>query len=719
MSLLGDIASSVSALRALERPPQYTTLDLAGTKAFPVSGRFGSVDYMLPRLDVTVSRPSEVDYAEFDAMASSVVMACVNRVMACFPEGRLAVYRWDAEGQKEEVQDHELPALFYSDRATIESDAMQQSVVCDYMVPGDAYLWKLRDRRGRAAELLPLPARLVRAVWPRAGSRWLDRYELWTPAGWQPLRVEDVVHVKNGIDWRPGSDGRYGLSPLASVMRDVYADEEGGEYAAALLRNMGVVGAVLSPKEPVTMTKEDKAAFVAAYQEAYTGANRGRPMVFQVPLDVRKIAPDPKSMSLDALHRKAEARISGLLGVPAICAGLQVGLERSTFNNTDQAWEQLWESCVIPMQRAVARSLTRSLLPEFEGSDGMFCAFDNSDVRALQEDETEARERDRTDFLSGRLTYFQSCARMGVEPPKGAQDFILIPNTVTPVPLSSLPMVPAPAALPPAPANGNGAAKLARKAADPDPDDEPDPDAKDVEETARRVRKDPAWLGDLADFVDADEKGEPAAEAKAHAYDLATRDYRDRAGRVSTKRLREAVADFNRRTADKMQDIMRGLAAGDLSGAEAEIALRQFTKDAYLTNAAAARGGWARVAPEDLSRAGGYLREQYAYLRRRVAGVESGEVKAEDAVRTVRGYAEGAKRMFEQTFQREQSAAEGVVEGRRVLHAEESCDDCVRLARVPWGPLAEVQPVGVGTECGGKCRCEIVVRKRRAQEGGE
>jgi HK97 family phage portal protein len=367
------------------------------------------------------ARGSSVDYTAVDSLASSIVMACVNSVTRVFPEARLRVMRSTADGS-EEAANHPAAALVAEPNPFMSADEFWQATNVDYDVRGNAYWWKVR-RGARVAELFPLPAALMRARWPRDGSVYISHYELWSGREWMRLEVEDVVHFRNGIDWSPGSDGRYGLSPLRPVMRDIYADEEGGSYTSAILRNAGVVGAVFSPSAALfrtdagggatfSLTDDEREAMQAAYRASYGGDNRGLPLMFEIPIDVKKVAFSPADMTLDAIHRKAEARISALLNVPPIVAGLQVGLERSTYSNTEQALRALWTNNIVPRQRAMAGKLTAQLLPDL-GREGEFFAFDNSQVEALQESRSEADERAARLFTSGVITRNQALARVG------------------------------------------------------------------------------------------------------------------------------------------------------------------------------------------------------------------------------------------------------------------------------------------------------------------
>lgn len=423
-----------------------------------ISEAFG--EYVLTR--------SKVDYSTVRADLSSAVMACVSTVARAFPDAPLTVYEKDAKGQLKPIQDHPLPALFANPNRHMEGRQLLAALVADYLISGNGYLIKERSARGIPVELWPMPASVMRARWPENGSEFLSFWEYYSAGFWYPVAFEDVVHFKNSIEYDAPSWTRLGRSPLKAVLRDVYIDEAASDFAAAIMRNMGMPGVVFTPEgAPVAISPEQREAFLEEYQKRFTGDNRGRAMMLHTPTKLNQVGFDPEKMTLKEVRRVVEERVSAALNVPAICAGLGAGLDRSTLKNTEQAWSALWDACIKPMQGEWSEVLTRSLLPDFDKTGKLVVGFDHKQVQALMEDETETRQRDRDDFSSGGLSHYQWLARLGLEPQPGSPDFYFFPNTGRAVPVGEMPTAPEPAPVPvekPAPAKE-------RKALDDDPTD--------------------------------------------------------------------------------------------------------------------------------------------------------------------------------------------------------------------------------------------------------
>jgi phage portal protein BeeE len=109
--------------------------------------------------------------------------------------------------------------------------------------------------------------------------------------------------------------------------------------------------------------------------------------------EVTTLSWSPEQMNLRELRRIPEERVSAVLGIPAIVAGLGAGLDRSTYSNMAEAREMAWESGLIPIQRLIADDLSSQLLPDFDDDKMAEVFFDYSDVRVLQADATDLARR--------------------------------------------------------------------------------------------------------------------------------------------------------------------------------------------------------------------------------------------------------------------------------------------------------------------------------------
>lgn len=314
---------------------------------------------------------------------SSTVAAPLLWVARTFPEAPPMLWRQRDDGQEEPARGHALLRLLRRPNVFHTGPVQWMATTTDWLVDGNAYWLKIRDRSGFVRELWWVPSWLIE---PKGDEQTFITHYEYKP-GAETLRVDaaDVVHFRNGLD---SDDPRKGASPLKSVLREVFTDDEAANFTASLLRNMGVPGLVVSPDSNDFVPSEEDVAATKAYIRAqFTGDNRGEPMVMSGPTKVAQFGFSPEQLLLRELRRIPEERVTAVLGVPAIVAGLGAGLDRSTFTNMAEAREAAYESGIIPMQRILAEDVLFQLLTEFEDDPFEWrFGFDLSKVRVLQED---------------------------------------------------------------------------------------------------------------------------------------------------------------------------------------------------------------------------------------------------------------------------------------------------------------------------------------------
>lgn len=326
---------------------------------------------------------------------NSAVVACVEWVCRTFPEAPMTVQQRTRQGEWQTAEDHPLALLWERPNAFYAGPLLWSALLTDWLLDGNAYVLKRRSGMNKPVELWWLPQRLVEPQWPADGSAFISHYE-YKPDGSRVVRYEpdELVHFRYGMD---PANPRKGRSPLKAVLAEVYTDEEAARFSAALLTNLGVPGVVISPKDGEAQMTEDQAmALKANFAQKVGGDRRGEPLVLQGAVDVSVLSFSPEQMNLRDLRQVPEERISAVLGVPAIVAGLGAGLDRSTYANFAEAREAAYESGIIPMQRLLLAELNTQLLPDFvdgRAARGWRVAFDNSQVRVLQEDQDALYKR--------------------------------------------------------------------------------------------------------------------------------------------------------------------------------------------------------------------------------------------------------------------------------------------------------------------------------------
>ncbi len=352
-----------------------------------------------------------------DGLDSSVVTAPVFFIQRSLPEARLALRQRKRGGKVVELLDHPMLTLIASPNPFYGDIALWAGTILSYLIAGNAYWLIVRNGAGQPVELWYVPHWMIQEQAPEDGSAFLSHYE-YRPGNGEIHRLapEDVVHFRHGIDPR---NLRRGLSPLDGVLREIFSDLESSNFVASLLRNMGVPGVVISPKAGAMPTPEDVEATKTWFKQAFGGDNRGGPLVMGAPTDVQPYGFNPQQMNLSEARDVAEERVCACLGIPAAIVGFGAGLQSTKVGATMKELRQLaWHNGILPLGRALADELTRSLLPAFaRGQDltGMQLYWDTDDVPALQEDEDKQVERKLKELAGGAITLYDYRTETGRE----------------------------------------------------------------------------------------------------------------------------------------------------------------------------------------------------------------------------------------------------------------------------------------------------------------
>ena len=357
---------------------------------------------------------TKFDYAgqvQGNGRGNSAVEACVRWICRTFPEAQIQVLQAQRDGTEIAVPDARLISLLRKPNAYYSGELLWRATLADWTTTGNAYWLKVRNGMREPVELWWLPQQTVQPWWPEDGSAYLSYY-IYTPNG-TPINYDpaDIVHFRDGLD---PDNTRKGLSPLASLLREIFTDDEAANYTASLLRNVGVPGVIIAPDtDEVNVTPDDAKAIKAEFKQLSGGDNRGDPLVMPARVKVTELGFDPKRMDVKALRRIPEERVSAVLGVPAIVAGLGAGLDRSTFANMAEAREMAYESNIIPNQRLFAADLTSQILPEWDATGKQRVAWDYRGVRVLQEDQNKLWVRVDTAVRGGWLTVARAQEMVG------------------------------------------------------------------------------------------------------------------------------------------------------------------------------------------------------------------------------------------------------------------------------------------------------------------
>ncbi len=342
---------------------------------------------------------------------NGIVLACINWEVRTFPEAQPVVETQgtDQRGKPawQPINDHPLTDLLQNPNEWYDDSVLWAGTLISMAVDGNAYWYKVRSRAGRVVGLHYIPHFMMYPAWPDDGSKFITDYEYHVNGRVIHYPVEDIVHFRSGCN---PLNVRKGLSDLAGVLREVCTDNEAATFAAALLRNKGVPGWMLSPEAaggvvPGEWTPKQAREYKAMFLEQFSGDHRGEPLITGIPMKVQQFSYNPSELLLDKVRNIPEERITAAMGIPAVVVGMGTGLEQSSDRaNITTAYRQAWEGCLIPLQRMLGKQMSRQLLADVGGDPRrQRLGWDYSHVKALQDNETDVFAAVTTAYQGGWL----------------------------------------------------------------------------------------------------------------------------------------------------------------------------------------------------------------------------------------------------------------------------------------------------------------------------
>lgn len=371
-------------------PPAKTYLPPIDTKAAP----FGPAPIFLPNpisMGTLVHGPGATEalkqaYGDGYAL-NSAVYACIQAIQRTYTEAPVAAWRM-VEQEAEPVIPFAAVELMKRPNPHMTGNLLWAYTQYCKAVYGNAYWRKVRGNGGAVVELWPLSPSVCWPIRRKGSSKFIDAYVYQFGSGErgkEEIDPADIVHFRWGLDDR---DHKYGLSPLRLLVREADTDIQTTAFSDRLVRNNAVPGLVVTiPPEAGDIGEANAEKMKRNISAAFGGDNQGSTAILGGGATAAQFGFNPQQLDLTSLHRVPEERISAVLGVPAIIAGLGAGLDRATYANFKEARELFIESTIIPAYADDDAVLNEQLLPDFTNDPAVYLAHDITDMRALQPDE--------------------------------------------------------------------------------------------------------------------------------------------------------------------------------------------------------------------------------------------------------------------------------------------------------------------------------------------
>lgn len=370
--------------------------------------------------------------------ANTIIQACLGWEARNFCEPPVCIQTLAKSGEIEKNFDHPLCELMRrpEPEGKMTGRRLIKAILASRRLDGNAYIDITASKTGKPAELRFIPHWCVEPI-PVKGSNLLSHYEIRMRDGTvQPRNPEDIVHFADGID---PSNPLKGCSALKSAMRLVMTDNAATASGERIMRNLGIIGLMVSPDEEKTEIKEEtRKLLTAQLNQQFGGEAQGSSYVASRKLKVDYMGTDASKLGFREMHRVPEERITAIFGYAAIVIGLGAGLDRSTFANFAEAREAATEQTLVPLWTEIADDITVQLGPRFGLAPGESFAYDLTNVKILQEDEDKRWSRLGTAFEKGGIKRSEYRRAIGYEATPEDEVYFTDVQSGTQAPLKAL-----------------------------------------------------------------------------------------------------------------------------------------------------------------------------------------------------------------------------------------------------------------------------------------
>ena len=282
------------------------------------------------------------------ALRLAAVYACVRILAETMASLPLVVYQRRADGSKDRVTDHWLYRLMAKRPNRFQNPFEWREMLQGHLVlRGNAYNQIISNPQGEIIELMPIHPDRVKIELLPSGEY---RYRVTDRSGTDMILPRGEVWHLRGLS----SDGLMGMSPIDLARENLGMALAAQDYGARFFANDAkpTGGWIEFPGSFKDI--EAKKVFRESYQQAQSGANRGKVLVLENGMKFHEVGVTNKDAQFLELRKFQITDIARLFRVPP---HMIADLDRATFSNIEQQslefvmhtmtpWAERWEASI-------------------------------------------------------------------------------------------------------------------------------------------------------------------------------------------------------------------------------------------------------------------------------------------------------------------------------------------------------------------------------------
>jgi HK97 family phage portal protein len=356
-------------------------------------------------------QPSPYALAVSGYRRNEIIYACIQKRAVAVAAAPLAVY--DSDG---DVLDDSPARELIAKPNSMMSEAEFWQAVEIYLCVAGYSVWEIEFSRG-GDPLALWPMRPDWCSFLRGPDRPLAtvRYQ---PQGLPYVDI-DISRCIVFQEFDPLYPMLKGLSKSAVAMRVAATDNAATDFLTSFFQRGAQVSGILSTTANVNDAEAKRIR--DRWRELHGGtANWGDIAVLGAGVQYQNTQMSFREMDFTNLDGRDEARMCAVFGVPPMLIGAKVGLSASTYSNYQEARKAFYEEAITPRWQYLAGEIESQLVPHFADGiqgdvPGLWCGFDTSGIKALQEDRTAAWTRALQAASAGVITRDEARAEMGLD----------------------------------------------------------------------------------------------------------------------------------------------------------------------------------------------------------------------------------------------------------------------------------------------------------------
>lgn len=380
-------------------------------------GLFGGPWGLLPGTRYDYAREAGVTWL------NGIAMTALGWICGAWSEAKVVVHRPRPGDKPEVLTEHPALSLLANPNPDYDDTVLTGGLLLSMLTGnGNGYLFKSRAGATNVVGLYYIPHFALAPLWPISGKDFIAGYRYRTDGVVIDYPESEIVHLRNPRWPMDPANPRMAIHPLAGELRSICNDNEERNFSASVLRNMGIPGAFISPRETGTgFTPEQQTALKRLWKDQFTGDNRGEPLAATIPIDVSLLGFSPEQLATDKLARLNISRICAAIGIDPLVLGLPS--DSKTYANLGEARKGAYENLLIPLQKAFDSQLTMQLMPDILGArPGDMFARDYSEVGCLQEAVKDRYERLHKAVGGPFVTRDEARQQLGLPPIEGGDE---------------------------------------------------------------------------------------------------------------------------------------------------------------------------------------------------------------------------------------------------------------------------------------------------------